>query len=97
MITLIHNNAAWGIIRAGQRRQFDFELGTDLAGSDYGAIARGFGCHGDTVHAPEDVAAAIERARASGLPAVIDCHVRFEPHPCMPAFGAMNRFGFAAG
>jgi len=97
VITLIHNNAAWGIIRAGQRRQFDFELGTDLAGSDYGAIARGFGCHGDTVHAPEDVAAAIERARASGLPAVIDCHVRFEPHPCMPAFGAMNRFGFAAG
>jgi acetolactate synthase-1/2/3 large subunit len=96
VITLIHNNAAWGIIRSGQRRQFDFELGTDLAGTDHAAIARGFGCHGESIDAPGDVAGSIERAIASGLPAVIDCRTRFEPHPCMPAFGAMNRFGFAA-
>ena len=95
VITLIHNNAAWGIIGAGQRRQFDFELGTELTGTDYAAIARGFGCHGESIDAPSDVAGAIDRARASGLPAVIDCRTRFEPHPCMPAFGAMNRFGFA--
>jgi acetolactate synthase-1/2/3 large subunit len=97
VITLIHNNAAWGVIRAGQRRQFDFEFATDLAGTDHAAIARGFGCHGESVHAPGDVAAAIERALASKLPAVIDCRTRFEPHPCMPAFGAMNRFGFVPG
>jgi acetolactate synthase-1/2/3 large subunit len=94
VITLIHNNAAWGIIAAGQRRQFDFELGTELTGTDYAAIARGFGCHGESIDAPSHVAGAIDRARASGLPAVIDCRTRFEPHPCMPAFGAMNRFGF---
>src|SRR4029450_1229526 len=35
VVTIIHNNAAWGIIRAGQRAQFDFELGTSLAGTDY--------------------------------------------------------------
>ncbi|HEY6512027.1 MAG TPA: thiamine pyrophosphate-binding protein [Burkholderiaceae bacterium] len=96
VITLIHNNAAWGVIRAGQRRQLDFEFATDLAGTDHAAIARGFGCHGDTVNAPGEVAGAIERALASGLPAVIDCRTRFEPHPCMPAFGAMNQYGFAA-
>jgi hypothetical protein len=42
------------------------------------------------------VAPAIERARASGLPAVIDCRTRFVPHPCLPAFASMNRFGFDA-
>lgn len=96
VVTLIHNNAAWGVIRAGQRAQFDFEFGTALDGTDYAAIARGFGCHGETVHRREEVAPAIERALASGLPAVIDCRTEFLPHPAMPAFGRMNRYGFEA-
>ena len=96
VITLIHNNAAWGIIRSGQKRQLDFELGTNLEGCDYAAIARGFGCHGETVTRVEDVAPAIARALASGLPSVLDCHTRFVPHPCMPSFGSMNQFGFDA-
>jgi len=95
VVVLIHNNASWGIIRAGQRKQFDFESATDLEGSDYAAIARGFGCHGETVTAPVEVAPALARAVASGRPAVIDCRVAFVPHPCMPGFAAMNRFGFA--
>jgi thiamine pyrophosphate-dependent acetolactate synthase large subunit-like protein len=94
VITLIHNNEAWGIIRAGQRKQFDFELGTGLEGTDYGGIARGFGAHGETVTEVDEVAPAIARAVESGLPAVIDCRTRFVPHPCMPAFASMNRFGF---
>jgi thiamine pyrophosphate-dependent acetolactate synthase large subunit-like protein len=94
VITLIHNNAAWGIIRAGQKKQFDFELGTSLAETNYAAIATGFGCHGETVKTPEEVAPAIARAIASGLPAVIDCLTRFTPHPAGPMFGSMNRYGF---
>ncbi|HEX6723593.1 MAG TPA: thiamine pyrophosphate-dependent enzyme, partial [Burkholderiaceae bacterium] len=96
VITLVHNNEAWGVIRAGQRKQFDFEFATSLEGTDYAAIARGFGCHGETVTQVQEVAPAIARARASGLPAVIDCRTRFVPHPCMPAFASMNRFGFDA-
>ncbi len=95
VITVIHNNAAWGVIRAGQRQQLDFELGTSLADTDHAAIARGFGCYGESVDEPGEVAAALARALA-GVPAVIDCRTGFEPHPCMPGFGAMNRFGFAA-
>ena len=95
VITLIHNNAAWGIIRAGQRRQFDFELGTDLAGTDLrGHCARLRLPRRNRRCAPATWRRRIERALASGLPAVIDCRTRFEPHPCMPAFGAMNRYGF---
>ena len=96
VINVIHNNAAWGIIRAGQKAQLDFELGTSLAETDYAAIARGFGCFGETVRQPSEVAPTIARARESGLPAVLDCQTRFVPHPCMPAFGRMNRYGFEA-
>ena len=96
VINVIHNNAAWGVIRMGQRRALDFELGTSLAGTDYAAIARGFGCHGETVRTAGELAPAIARALASGLPAVIDAHTRFVPHPAAPGFGSMNRYGFEA-
>ena len=96
VVNVIHNNASWGIIRQGQRMQLGFELGTSLEGTDYAAIARGFGCHGETVDDATQIAPAIERARASGLPAVIDCRTRFVPHPASPAFGSMNRYGWDA-
>jgi thiamine pyrophosphate-dependent acetolactate synthase large subunit-like protein len=96
VINVIHNNAAWGIIRQGQKMQFDFELGTALEETDYAAVARGFGCHGEVVTRAQEVGPAIERAIASGLPAVIDCRTKFLPHPAMPMFGGMNRYGFDA-
>jgi acetolactate synthase-1/2/3 large subunit len=96
VVTVVHNNAAWGIIRQGQRKSLDFELGTGLDGTDHAAIARGFGCHGELVEDAGDVGGAIARARASGLPAVLDCRTRFVPHPATPAFGSMNRYGFDA-
>jgi acetolactate synthase-1/2/3 large subunit len=96
VVTVIHDNAAWGIIRAGQERA-GFELGTSLQGTDYAAIARGFGCHGETVLHAADVGPAIGRALASGLPAVLDCRTRFVPHPAGLAFGSMNRYGFPPG
>ncbi|MGJ7509689.1 thiamine pyrophosphate-binding protein [Variovorax sp. GT1P44] len=96
VLTIVHNNAAWGIIRAGQKAQLDFEFATSLDGTDYAAIARGFGCFGEVVARAEDVAPAMARALASGLPAVLDCHTRFVPHPASPNFGSMNRFGFDA-
>ena len=40
--------------------------------TDLAEIARGFGCHGARVDDPADFAAALDKARASGLPAVID-------------------------
>lgn len=95
VISVIHHNASWGVIRIGQQRQ-GFDIGTTLEDTDHAAIARGFGCYGETVSRPDEVAPAIARALASGLPAVIDCLTRFEPHPCMPAFGSLNRYGFGA-
>ncbi|MFO1330708.1 MAG: thiamine pyrophosphate-dependent enzyme, partial [Rubrivivax sp.] len=96
VITIVHNNASWGVIRMGQRKALDFEFHTGLEGSDYAAIARGFGCHGEVVLDAREIPAAIQRARDSGLPAVLDCRTRFVPHPAAPAFGSMNRYGFDA-
>ncbi len=96
VISIIHNNAAWGIIRMGQRMALNFEFGTSLADTDYSAIARGFGCHGEVVEDAREISAAMARARASGLPAVLDCRTKFLPHPATPAFGSMNRYGFDA-
>ena len=90
VVHVIHDNQAWGVIAQSQKR-LGFELGTGLEGTDYAAIARGFGAHGEHVVAPEEVAGALERALAAGGPAVIDARVRFDPHPGMPRFGAMGR------
>ena len=95
VVTIVHNNECWGVIRQGQKMA-GFEFGTSLEGTGHTAIARGFGCHGETVERAEAIAPAIERALASGLPAVLDCRTRFVPHPAMPAFGSMNRYGFDA-
>jgi thiamine pyrophosphate-dependent acetolactate synthase large subunit-like protein len=89
-VHVIHDNQAWGVIAQSQKR-LGFELGTSLEGTDYVAIARGFGAHGEHVTAVDEVAPALARALAVGGPAVIDARVRFDPHPGMPRFGAMGR------
>jgi thiamine pyrophosphate-dependent acetolactate synthase large subunit-like protein len=97
VVSIIHNNGAWGVIRAGQRRALDFELGTDLEGTDYAAIARGFGAHAETVTRLDEIGPAMKRAFAAKAPAVLDCRTRFVPHPCLPQFGAMSGFGLRVG
>ena len=87
VITVIHNNQSWGVIRQAQQAR-GFEFGTDLSGTDYAAIARAFGCHGERVETAEQIAPALTRAAESGLPAVIDALVDFIPHPMFKAFGA---------
>jgi acetolactate synthase-1/2/3 large subunit len=94
VITVVHNNAAWGVIRMGQQRGMGFEYATALEGTDYAAIARGFGCHGEVVERAADVAAALQRAIDCGKPAVLDCRTRFVPHPAVPQFVSMNKYGF---
>lgn len=96
VITVVHNNAAWGVIRMGQKMGMDFEMGTALEDTDYAAIARGFGCHGEVVTRAGDIPAALQRAIESGLPAVLDCRTKFLPHPAVGQFVSMNKYGFAS-
>jgi acetolactate synthase-1/2/3 large subunit len=49
------------------------------------------GCHAERITRADEVAPALQRALASGQPAVIDAIVRFEGHPQMRRFGAVGR------
>ena len=52
--------------------------GTDLSPEvRYDELARALGCHGEHVTTLDELAPAIERARSSGLPAVL--HVEVDP------------------
>jgi acetolactate synthase-1/2/3 large subunit len=50
-------------------------VGTDLLNPDFGAYARAFGAHGETVERTEDFPAALERALAAGVPSLVSLRV----------------------
>ena len=83
VIVVVNNNTSlnqeqflWDTSAADQDRNWRFH------DSDLVAIARGFGCHAARVDDPDDFAGALDKARASGLPAVID--VRTDPAIASP-------------
>jgi acetolactate synthase I/II/III large subunit len=72
IVVIVSNNAAWNIERLDQEANYGGRVvGTLLAHSDYAAMARAFGAHGERVEKPEDLSGAIERALANA-PALVD-------------------------
>jgi acetolactate synthase I/II/III large subunit len=72
IVVIVSNNAAWNIERHDQEANYGGRVvGTQLAHSDYAAMARAFGAHGERVEKPEDLPGAIERALANA-PALVD-------------------------
>ncbi len=72
-IVLVFNNGIYGTIRMHQERDHPERIsGTTLAGQDFAALAKGLGAHAERVTKTADFAAAFERARQSGRPAVIE-------------------------
>jgi len=73
IIVIIANNGIYGTIRMHQARTYPGRVsGTAMQNPDFAALARSYGGHGETVTATADFAAAFERARASGVPAIIE-------------------------
>ncbi|EMS96573.1 thiamine pyrophosphate protein [Agrobacterium tumefaciens str. Cherry 2E-2-2] len=73
IITVLVNNGTYGTIRMHQEREYPGRVsGTDLVNPDFNAFAKAYGGHGETVERTQDFAAAFERARASGKPAIIE-------------------------
>lgn len=72
IVVVVSNNAAWNIERYDQDMNYGGRVvGTTLAHSDYAAMARAFGAHGERVEDAGDLPAALERAFANA-PAVVD-------------------------
>jgi acetolactate synthase-1/2/3 large subunit len=73
IITLLVNNSMFGTIRMHQEREYPGRVsGTGLTNPDFAELARAYGGHGEEVTKTEDFAAAFERARKSGKPAIIE-------------------------
>jgi acetolactate synthase I/II/III large subunit len=71
-VFIVSNNAAWNIERYDQEANYGGRvIGTTLRHSDYAALARALGAHGERVENPDDLPAALMRALANA-PALID-------------------------
>jgi acetolactate synthase-1/2/3 large subunit len=72
VVFIVANNAAWNIERLDQEMNYGGRVvGTTLAWSDYAAMARAFGLHGERVTDPARLAVALEEAFAKA-PALLD-------------------------
>ena len=78
IVFIVVDNGMYGTIRMHQEREYPARVyGTDLANPDFAALARAYGASGETVSRTEEFAPALERALATGRPALI--HLRIDP------------------
>lgn len=72
-IVLVFNNGIYGTIRMHQERDHPGRVsGTTLKNQDFCKMAEGLGAHAERVTKTADFAAAFQRARTAGRPAVIE-------------------------
>jgi acetolactate synthase-1/2/3 large subunit len=77
LIFVVANNNAWGMIKTGQHYAFGKRfIDVDLPDFDYGKCAESFGCYGESVSDPIEIKNALERAKNSNKPAVIDIKIK---------------------
>ena len=73
-VAIVGNDARWNAEFQIQLREYGAgrTIGTELLPARYDKVAEGFGGHGELVSDPEQVLAAVRRALASNLPAVLN-------------------------
>jgi acetolactate synthase I/II/III large subunit len=76
IVAVLGNDAAWGIDRQIQIGLYNRPVATDLLQSRYDLVVQGLGGHGEYVEQPEALEAALERAFASGKPALVNVAVQ---------------------
>jgi acetolactate synthase-1/2/3 large subunit len=88
LTVIVVNNAASGYVKALQHLMYgegNYQS-SDLAETDYAAVANAMGCHGQRVEKPEDLEAALTAAFAErDRPSVIDVMVTRDPGRMLPA------------
>ena len=91
LIFVIANNSAWGMLKSGQKLFADKHyLDVDLPEFDFAKCAEGFGCYGEVVTDPNDLKLALERAKNSGKPAVIDVKTAWTIPDATKLLGSMG-------
>jgi thiamine pyrophosphate-dependent acetolactate synthase large subunit-like protein len=89
-VGVVGNNSAWNQIRFGQIARFGKErgdIGNVMGDVHFDLFAKALGGYGEEVRDPKDIRPALERARESGLPSLIN--VWIDPEAYSP--GTMNQ------
>ncbi len=78
IVGIVGNDAAWGQMMRPQAMIYgeDRLVATELTATRYDLIVEAMGGHGEHVTAPDQIAPAIERALASGRPALVNVEMR---------------------
>jgi acetolactate synthase I/II/III large subunit len=73
IICIVGNNGIWGLEKHPMRSMLGTAIATDLsAETRYDRLVESLGGYGELVERPEDIRPALQRARASGLPACLN-------------------------
>ncbi|PPE81992.1 thiamine pyrophosphate-binding protein [Kaistia algarum] len=84
IVVIVADNQMYGTIRAHQERSYPGRVeATALVNPDFAALAKAYGGHGETVRTTEEFAPALERALASGKPALL--HLHTDPEAISPS------------
>jgi acetolactate synthase I/II/III large subunit len=76
VVGVLGNDGVWNNIRTFHRAMFpDRLVASELGRRPYHAVVVALGGHGELVEDPADLAPALDRARASGKPALVDVHI----------------------
>jgi acetolactate synthase-1/2/3 large subunit len=91
ILVILLDNGMFGTIRMHQEREYPGRISaTALKNPDFAAYARTFGGHGETVRNTDEFAPALERALASGLPAILHCLIDPEAITPMTTLAAIR-------
>ncbi|MGA7277816.1 MAG: thiamine pyrophosphate-binding protein [Desulfocapsaceae bacterium] len=83
IIVIVVNNGIYGTIRMHQERNYPGRtIGSGLEGTDFAALARAYGAHGEVVTETGKFPDAFERALGYGQPALIE--LRVDPEAITP-------------
>ena len=91
LIFVIANNSAWGMLKSGQKLFVNKHyIDVELPNFDFAKCAEGFGCYGEVVTDPNEIKSALERAKNSGKPAVIDVKTAWTIPDATKLLGSMG-------
>lgn len=72
IVAILGNDSAWGIDRQIQLGLYGRPVATELLPARYDQVVQGLGGYGEFVDRPEDLEPALQRALASGRPALLN-------------------------
>ena len=76
IVGVLGNDGVWNNIKTFHRFSFpDRLVATDLGRRPYADVVAALGGHGEVVEEPSQLADALKRAEASGVPALVDVHI----------------------